>query len=840
MFLRITIIFALCTISLHDLHAQSFQKILRKADLSYHSIRKLVKVSDAEFVCLTNTDLYRMDQQGNILSQKTIGTSDHDLQDISITTTGQFLLAGGVYSGPSPAIRVTRLGSNGDILGQKEFDLNGGSFDNLYVLPSGPDHLFLLYVHWEQGRKHVDIMYLNKDLNIVWQHHQGMEVYNTLHVIPGSNDGVEFLFDSPDTRDPHHFKVDTDQNLIEQPIEYRGPKDAITHIRKMVKTPDGGYLYTGVENSGYKFEDLLLLKTDQKGSTEFVTKHDFYLGDTDDAISTVDDGYIAMIRTGYNPNDQYMNSMDIALIKFDLAGQPLWIKAYGTSLVDYGRSMLINNDGSFTIAGQATTYYLTTSEPVIIRTDAEGNFPQQSFPHPLMTPSPVERVQADPSSNIQRMTGGALLPDGGMIMSQSMLDAETSWFYPYITRSDAQGNIVWHHASSAGYESILLKPMSDGSFLSVTTTAWQDDFHVTKLDADGKEDWTKTFKAKYIKDAVMAPDGGYLLCGMEFDGSGAITRSLLVIKLNKQGDEVWRYRHKIDRKWIVGRSIQITPEKDILVAGYMQDQQSPVASAYLAKLSEQGSLTWHKTFPHGNNIAVANKVIITSTKDYLLTGYVNYPGDLNKQDLLLIKTNPQGSLLWEKEYNIDKQDAGNSIIEYGGQYYIAGTTGQPSFGAKESFGLLLKTDLNGIQQGFSAFGNKGTNLTCTEMYADAENKLHFMGTVQQPFGVERLFQAVLQPGQILGSAGPSGNRNVMIYPVPASNTAYLMIDHQYMGDIRITITGISGVQLHHFKTQKTQPRVNIPLPVSMLAAGTYIVELQFGQHRFQRKLVIGK
>ncbi len=67
------------------------------------------------------------------------------------------------------------------------------------------------------------------------------------------------------------------------------------------------------------------------------------------------------------------------------------------------------------------------------------------------------------------------------------------------------------------------------------------------------------------------------------------------------------------------------------------------------------------------------------------------------------------SLQWEKEYHIDKLDAGTTVIEYGGQYYIAGTTGQPEFGAKESFGLLFRTDVNGrTARAYSAFGNKGT------------------------------------------------------------------------------------------------------------------------------------
>lgn len=836
MYLR-TISLIICLAMMQQLVAQSFQKILRKADNSSHYIRKLVPVNDAEFACLTSTEFYRINLQGNIIFQKNIGTTGYDLQDISKTFNGQFIMAGGLNSVSVSGIRLTRMDASGNIIREKDYDVNG-SFDNLQLIPSGQDHLFLVYVHWEQNRRHIDVVYLDMDLNEVWHHHLGYTVYNTLYAIAGENEGLELLFNDPDNLKPFHLRMDINQNVTEHFVEYIGPIDATTILRKMIKTPDGGYLYTGVEIAGFKNEDILLLKTDSKGSTEWVKKHDLHMGDIDDEIARINDGYIMLARTGYIPGSFNQNAMDIALIKLDLTGDIVWTRAYGTATLDYPRSLLINKDGSFTIGGQATTYYITLTEPVVFKTDAQGYSPELSFPHPLKDPSPVVRANPDPTSPIQRMTGGALLPDGGMLMSTSILDPSVDWLYPYISRTDAQGNVIWHSPAPQGYESAMMKPMADGNFLAVSS--WQDDFHITKLDADGKFDWTTTVKANYIKDAVMAPDGGYLLCGMEHAGSGAIARSLLLIKMSKDGKELWRYRHTLDRKWIVGRSIQITPENDILIAGLMQDQQSLVTATYLAKISEQGTLKWYKTYQHSTNIAVGNKVIITSSKDYLITGYVRYPAVRDKQELLLLKTDQQGSLLWEKEYDIDKMDAGTSVIEYDGQYYIAGTTGQPEFGARESFGLLLRTDVNGIKQGSVAFGNKSTLLTCTDLYKDNENKFHFLGTAQQPFGIERPFQAVLEHDIILSTSDPELNKNIQIYPVPAKYAAFVSIDHPYTGNIQVSITGISGVKLHSYQTQKTQRPFKLSLPITGYANGVYLVEIQLGREKILKKLVISK
>lgn len=836
MFLRTTATLLMCVLLLQS-HAQSFQKVLRKANNESHYMRKLLRVNDAEFACLTSTEFYRINQQGDILFQKTIGISGYDLQELNRMPGGQFLLAGGLYSGADPVIKLTGMNANGKILREKKFTIHG-SFDNLRIIPSGQNHFFLVYVHLEDNRRHVDIIYMDEAFNVIRHQHEGWVAYNTLYAIAGENDGLEFLINDPDNQELHHLKIDINGNLSEQPVEYKGPEHAITILRKAIKTPDGGYLYSGVEIGSFKNDNLLMVKTDHRGIVEWVKKYDFFFGDIDDDIALIDDGYMVLAWTGYNPNDFNMNTTDITLLKLDLAGELVWSKSYGTSTMDYSRSLLVNKDGTFTIGGQATTYYMTLTEPVIFKTDAQGYFPEYSFPHPLVDPSPVVITNAAAISPIQRMTGGALLADGGMIMSASIIDPEVDWLYPFISRSDAQGNIIWHHPAPEGYESILMKPMADGNFLSVSK--WEEDFYITKLNADGKIDWTTNIKANFIKDAVMAPDGGYLLCGMEHEGLGATTRNMLVVKLSKQGQELWRYHHSINRKWIYARSILITPEKDIVVAGFMQESQNPQSATYLAKISETGTLKWYKTFPHGTNIAAGNKVIITSSKDYLITGYVRYPAELHKQDLLLLKTDAQGNLIWEKEFNIDKMDAGTSIIEYAGQYYIAGTTGQPEFGARESFGLMFRTDTNGLQKGFKSFGNKGTMLACTDLYADAQNKLHFMGTVQQPFPIERPFQAVFEPDLVLSTIDPALEKGISIYPVPAKQQAFLLIDHKYTGDIRITITGISGVQLHSFKTQKTQPNLRVSLPVSMLASGTYVVEVLIGQSKFVKKLIIGK
>jgi hypothetical protein len=843
MHFRNSLLLLCCLTGFQCLQAQSFQKILRKSDNSSHYCRKLLRLSDTEYAFLTSTELYRIDQQGAILKQVSIGHNGYDLQDLGQLTNGLTVIAGGLYTGTQPAIKLTRLDANGQVLRELAFDISS-SFDNLRLVPSTNNRFFLVFVQVEQQRRHPAVMYFDQDFNILWERHLGFDVYNEMNAIAGNNGGVEFLHMSPGDMALHHFKCDTDGNITEQPVAFTGPQEALTIIRRVIKTPNGGYLYSGVQLTGVKNDDILLLKTDDKGNTEWVKKHDFYLGDIDDGITVTGDGYMILARVGYTSGDLNQNNTDMALVKLDAAGETVWIKSYGSPAMDYSRSLLIDKDGNIFIGGQSTTYYTILTEPVLLKTNVDGIFPEYTFPHPLLNPSGIVSTNTDPHSPIQRLTNGALLPDGGMVMAASLLHPGTDEMRPYITRADAKGNVIWHQeAPGNGVQSVMMKPMKDGSFLSITEVRnplFVNDYFVSKLDADGRISWTKKVYANYIKDAVMAPDGGYLLCGMEHEGTGSTVRMLCVIKLNQQGDEQWKYKHRLNSKWIYGRSIQITPDNQILVTGFMQEMQDPACATYLSKLDLQGTLQWYKTFPRGNNMAVGNKVIVTSTNDYLVTGYVRYPGEPGKQDLLLLKTDATGRLLWEKEYHIDKMDAGISVIEYGGQYYIAGTTGQPEFGAKESFGVLFRTDVNGMQKGFTAFGNKGNTLTCTDLYSDTQKKFHFMGTVQQPFGTERPFQAVLEPDVVLSITDPTNDRSVQLYPMPATNTAFALIDHSYTGPVQVSITGISGVQFYNHTFRKTQQQFRIPLPVAGYVNGVYLVELRMGHFRITKKLVIGK
>lgn len=163
---------------------------------------------------------------------------------------------------------------------------------------------------------------------------------------------------------------------------------------------------------------------------------------------------------------------------------------------------------------------------------------------------------------------------------------------------------------------------------------------------------------------------------------------------------------------------------------------------FITKIDSLGNFVWAKQFgtSEDENIlwsAIDNKgcVYITGSTKGALSDE-----NFGKEDLFVVKYNPDGQMTWAKQFGTDSTDVGNAIYaDNKGFIYITGTTngtlGQSSCGRSDGFILKLDADGNKIfinqfgtpadDSGISITGDgKSTIYVCGSTWGDiaAKNK----------------------------------------------------------------------------------------------------------------------
>lgn len=150
-----------------------------------------------------------------------------------------------------------------------------------------------------------------------------------------------------------------------------------------------------------------------------------------------------------------------------------------------------------------------------------------------------------------------------------------------------------------------------------------------------------------------------------------------------------------------GRALCETDD-GFLITGYTFSPGSSDADILVIKTNAEGNIIWAKTFggagtEYGNGcIAVAD--------GYLIIGYTTSFGSGSK-DVYVIRLDRDGNEVWSKTYGGKRWDVGMSVCaaENGG-YYVCGFT--HSFGAGEEDIYLLKIDEDGNEMWSRTYGGE--------------------------------------------------------------------------------------------------------------------------------------
>lgn len=190
-------------------------------------------------------------------------------------------------------------------------------------------------------------------------------------------------------------------------------------------------------------------------------------------------------------------------------------------------------------------------------------------------------------------------------------------------------------------------------------------------------------------NSVIEPAaGGYLICGeTESYGPG---KEVYLVRTNVDGDTLWVKVHGgtgADE----GRWVEQTTDNGFIIAGTTTSWGAGQSDVLLMKTDVNGTLQWTKVFGT-NNFEHGNCVKQTADGGYIVVGDIFTVN--NGYDFFVIKTDQNGDTLWTKIIGGGQEDVPWEVVESsGGGYAIIGQTVSFTYGNVDIF--LVKLDANG-------------------------------------------------------------------------------------------------------------------------------------------------
>jgi hypothetical protein len=223
-----------------------------------------------------------------------------------------------------------------------------------------------------------------------------------------------------------------------------------------------------------------------------------------------------------------------------------------------------------------------------------------------------------------------------------------------------------------------------------------------KTDGTGQEIWTKLFGAGEVNWGLCAAptsDGGYIIAGSTW-GWGQGKSDILLLRTGADGNEIW-LRTFGGKGKEHGFSVQEISEGGYIIAGQTASFGAGKDDVYLIKTDTDGSMVWAKTYG-GKGTDRGYSVAETRDGGYVIAGETDSfsPGNM---DAYLIKTDVEGNAVWSRTYGTKHREIGRSVVEtLDGGYAVAGSTG----GSEHSDIYLIKTDARGKAIWSRTYGGK--------------------------------------------------------------------------------------------------------------------------------------
>ena len=387
-------------------------------------------------------------------------------------------------------------------------------------------------------------------------------------------------------------------------------------------------------------------------------------------------GNVTPVGTASNARDELRTLGWRTLVNESRGGDPPptvnWDSLYGGTGNDTGMSAVATGDGGFVLAGNTNSFGVTTQQGWLVRTDSNGNvvwnytyggtagnvvekviaagdggFVAVGFTNstgPIgYTPARgaggydawLFKVSSTGSLEWERLFGGSAndyaydvvkTADGGYILAGATASVDLGQLDMYLVKTDSDGNQQWTSTVSRVGDTVAyaVTPASGGVYVAAgyTNASGTDDLFVVKTDTVGHEATSFMLQEPGVDVAhgvVQAGDGGFYVEAVT--NSFSSSYQMWLLKFNSTLSEAWGHVYGSSHDTF-GYSLLKAADGGLLVAGSIRNSTSGPQDVFVMKTDSQGSQIWNMTFG-GSGDDVAYSITGSGVDGYVIAATTN-------------------------------------------------------------------------------------------------------------------------------------------------------------------------------------------------------------------------
>jgi len=438
-------------------------------------------------------------------------------------------------------------------------------------------------------------------------------------------------------------------------------------------------------------------------------------------------------------NDELKDTTSIEVTPIDFAVQPTdveWSKEYGSDEFDMLHCVHETDDGGYIACGVTTAEDLdNVLRPWVLKIAADGNevweweltwmgYEGNYFNH----------FDDSYCTFVQQTNDGGYIVCVGLLCDTGM---ESYWVCGLAKLDESGGEewvehyAVWHEWS---FHPRSLIELPEGGFMLTGLSGnygIDEDYYacLLKTDSDGKEQWRKEYNYGDGDDQTWGicgtNDNGFLITGYALTETDGFDYWL--IKTDADGNEEWSKTFGgYDTDFGHSRNCFQTDDGGYLMCGYSYSFGAGRADVWSVKTDSIGTMEWNKTYG-GRSMDVCWSMESTDDGGYVLCVSKNITSiSGNRDDIHLVKLTDDGHIEWIQEFGGTGTQIGMYITGTDdGGFMVSGRTG--AYGSSSSDGLLVKfapfenqRPNKPAQPSGPARGRPGTDYTFTTSATDSD------------------------------------------------------------------------------------------------------------------------